>query len=92
MHDESYVEGKLVAHVEPMVEEDEQPCLGSSINEEKIDASTIIQVAVLSDNNNPLQTYVGGTCNNVRLPLLYREREEGLSIQVLCVDQGSETR
>jgi len=91
MHDESFVEGQLVAHVEPMVEEDEQPSLGSTIDGEKVNASATSRDVILSDNN-PLQTYIDKTCNTVRLPSFFKEREAELSRWVLCVDQGSETR
>ena len=34
MHDELFVEGQIVVHVEPIVEEDEQPSSTPTIDEE----------------------------------------------------------
>ena len=37
MHDELFGESQLEVHVEPVMVEDEQPSLGSAIDEEKTD-------------------------------------------------------
>lgn len=48
MHDGPFLEGQLVAHVEPM-EEDEQPPLGSTIDKEQTYVHEIRRVAVFED-------------------------------------------
>ena len=49
MHDEPFVESQLEVHVEPMIEEDEQPSFGSTIDEEQIDAQTTNRVILFAD-------------------------------------------
>ena len=68
MHDELCVEGQLVAHVEPMVEEDEQPSFGPTIDEEQTNAQVSNRVVVLS-YNIVLKEYIDRSCNMV-FPLL----------------------
>ena len=47
MHDELSLEGQLVAHVEPMVEEDEQSSFGLATDLDQIDAQTVSKATIL---------------------------------------------
>jgi len=68
MHDESFVEYQLEAHVEPMTKEDEQPSYGPAIDEEQTNAHAVGRVAILS-RSSPLQEYINRACNTA-FPLL----------------------
>jgi len=68
MHDELFVEGQLVAHVQRMVEEDGQPSLESATDEEQTRASAINKVIVFLGDIH-FQAYIDGACNIVGLPL-----------------------
>lgn len=57
MHDEPFLESQLEAHVEPMIEADEHPYLGSAIIEGKTNIQVACRVVVLLDKN-PLQEYI----------------------------------
>jgi len=46
MHDRPFLESQLMAHVEPMMEEDEQTTLGSAIDEEWTNVQTANRVVV----------------------------------------------
>lgn len=47
MHDEPFGESQLEVHIEPVM--DEQPSLGSAIDEEQTDVQTDSRVAVFAD-------------------------------------------
>ena len=81
---ELFMEALFVAHVEPMVEEDEQSSLGPTTDLELINA-TVNRVAVLPDSSS-LWAYIDGACNIARLPLHHGERDAETPQQILCVD------
>lgn len=49
MHDDPFWESQLEVHMEPMMVEDEQLPLGSTIDEEKIDVQTARKVIVFAN-------------------------------------------
>jgi len=81
MHDQLFMEGRLLVHVDPMVEEDEQPSLEAAIHEEKLGASATSRVFMLS-NGSPLQVYIDGACSIIWSPPHVGEREFALPRQI----------
>lgn len=68
------MEEQFEAHVEPMMEEDEQSSFGQATDLEQIDAQTVSKVAVVP-NNGSLWAHIDGACNIARLPLHNGERD-----------------
>lgn len=80
------MEGQVVTHVEPMVEEDEKSYFGLTTDLKHTDAQTITKATILPDVSS-LQAYIDGTYNIARLPLHNGEGDVGLSQQILCTDK-----
>lgn len=63
-----------MAHVEPMVEQDEHPSLDSTINEENSNASKANKDVIIS-YNSPLRAYIDEACSIIGPPPHVGERE-----------------
>jgi len=68
VNDEPLLESQLEAHVEPMMDEDEQLSFGLAIDKEQTNAQAVNRAIVILDSI-PLHEYIDRACNIV-FPLL----------------------
>lgn len=90
VHDGPFLEIQRVAHVEPVME-DEQPSWELAIDGEHTDAQAANGVAICS-NSSSLQAYIDGAYNIIGLPLHVGEREAEFPSHISRVDQESGMR